>query len=203
MSITVRTVGPSAVVTIDRPGRANALSVDLMGRLTAALGAAASDHLGVVLTGAGGAFCGGADLDDLRADPARLQRALSNLRSTLLALPVPTVAAIEGPCIGGGLEVAMACDARIASRSAVFGIPAARLGVAYPEEGLALLRRRLPHQTLARLFLLDERIGADEAMAAGICARVVDGSVVDAALGVLGRVGDLDRATVAATKARL
>ena len=86
---------------------------------------------------------------------------------------------------------------RIASATAAFEIPAARLSVAYPEAGLAVLRRRLPHQTLARLFLLNERIPAAEAVAAGLVARVVEpGGALAAARVALGRLADLDPADV-------
>lgn len=203
MPVRLQTFHQVAVVTIDRTDRANALSIELMDELRTTLGDAARSHRAIVLTGAGGTFCGGADLGDLRSDPEALQAALTALRSVVLDLPVPTVAAVDGPCIGGGVEVALACDVRLASRSAVFEIPAARLSVAYPEAGLQVLRRRLPHQTLARLFLLNERIPAHEAVAAGIVARVVDDDVLAAAVETLGRIRDLDADTVTDTKHRL
>lgn len=203
-SITSSDDGVVAVVAIDRPDRANALSIEAMDALRLELGEAASRARGIVLTGAGGTFCGGADLDDLRRDPTGLAAALTALRSTMLDLPVPVVAAVEGGCVGGGVEVAMACDVRIASATAAFEIPAARLSVAYPEAGLDVLRRRLPHQTLSRLFLLNERIPAAEAVAAGLVARVVEpGGALAAARVALGRLADLDPATVTDTKHRL
>lgn len=203
MPVGLDSVDHVAVVTIDRTDRANALSIELMDGLRAVLGDAARSHRAIVLTGAGGTFCGGADLGDLRRDPDGLGAALTALRSVVLDLAVPTVAAIDGPCVGGGVEVAMACDVRIASATAAFEIPAARLSVAYPEAGLGVLRRRLPHQTLTRLFLLNERIPADEAVTAGIVARVVAGDVVAGAVEALGRTADLDSATVTDTKHRL
>lgn len=193
-----------AIVTIERPDRANALSIEVMDALRLALDAAATRARGIVLAGAGGTFCGGADLDDLRRDPAGLTAALTALRSAVLDLPVPVVAAIEGGCVGGGVELAMACDVRIASATAAFEIPATRLSVAYPEAGLAVLRRRLPHQTLARLFLLNERIPAAEAVVAGLVARVVEpGGALAAARVALARLADLDPGTVTDTKHRL
>lgn len=204
MPIATDTRAHVAIVTIDRPERANALSIALMGELRAALGAAAGTHRAIVLTGAGGVFCGGVDLADLRADPEGVQAALTALRSAVLDLPVPVVAAIDGPCIGGSVELAMACDVRIGSTTTEFEIPAARLAVAYPEAGLQVLRRRLPHQTLARLFLLNERIGPEDVLDAGLVARVVPaGEAVDAALGMVGRVASLDPGTVTDTKHRL
>lgn len=202
--MTSTTTGDTAVVTIDRRDRANALSIALMGDLRGALAEAAAAHRAIVLTGAGGVFCGGADLGDLRSDPDGLQAALTALRSAVLDLPVPVVAAIDGPCIGGGVELALACDVRIGSTTTEFEIPAARLAVAYPEAGLQVLRRRLPHQTLARLFLLNERIGADEVVAAGLVARVVPaGEALGTALAAVERVGVLDPGTVTDTKHRL
>lgn len=204
MPVTVHTVGDVAVVTFDRSDKANALSLCLMAGLATAASEAAGEHRVLVVAGAGGTFCGGADLTDLRADPVGLQAALSSLRATLLGLPVPLLAAIEGPCVGGGLDLAMACDVRLASSTARFAIPAARLGVAYPEEGLTVFRRRLPHQTLARLFLMGETIGAEDAVVAGIVSQVVgEGGAVGAALALASSVGGLDAATLAATRGRL
>ena len=204
MPVISRSEGPVAVVTIDRRDRANALSIQLMGELRSALADAGSTHRAIVLTGAGGIFCGGADLADLRADPAGLQDALTSLRSAVADLPVPVVAAVDGPCIGGGVELALACDVRIGSTTTEFEIPAARLAVAYPEAGLHILRRRLPHQTLARLFLLNERIGPDELVSAGLVARVVEaGRAEAAALELVAGVDGLDAATVTDTKHRL
>lgn len=204
MPVTSETRREVAVVTIDRRDKANALSIELMDALRGVLSDAARSHRAIVLAGAGGVFCGGADLTDLRSDPDGLQAALTALRSAVLDLPVPIVAAIDGPCIGGGVELALACDVRIASTTTEFEIPAARLAVAYPEAGLGVLRRRLPHQTLARLFLLNERIRSGEIVEAGLVARVVDpGAVVDAALALLDRVPDLDPGTVTDTKHRL
>lgn len=202
MSTTLHHVDGIAVVTIDRPGRANALSHAVIGELVAHLGAVEAPA--VVLTGAGGWFSGGADLDDLRADAGRLQADLGVLRDAVLDTPVPVVAAIEGACVGGGLELAVTCDVRIAGAGATFGIPAARLGVTYPEGGMALLRRRLPHETLSRLFLLAETIPAAEAVAAGIVARVVPaGGAVQAAIDLASSAAGLIGATVAEIKARL
>ena len=100
--------------------------------------------------------------------------------------------------------------ASVASRyslARVAGAPARSLRGSYwgyPEAGLAVLKRRLPHQTLARLFLLNERIGPDEILAAGLVARVVPtGEALDTAVGMVSRVGSLDRGTVTDTKHRL
>ncbi len=202
MTVHTESRGVVAVLTIDRREKANALSIELMDELRSTLGEAARSHSALVLTGAGGIFCGGADLGDLRADPDALQAALTALRSSMLDLPVPVVAAIDGPCVGGGVELAMACDVRIGSRTAAFEIPAARLAVAYPEGGLEVLRRRLPHQTLSRLFLLNERIDAGAAVVAGVLARVAEDPVATA-VESLGRVGDLDAGTITDTKHRL
>ena len=202
MPVLTESLGAVAVVTIDRREKANALSIDLMDELRSTLGDAARSHRSLVLTGAGGVFCGGADLGDLRADPDALQAALTALRSSILDLPVPVVAAVDGPCVGGGVELAMACDVRIGSQTAAFEIPAARLAVAYPEGGLEVLRRRLPHQTLSRLFLLNERIDAGAAVVAGIIARVSEDPVA-AAVESLETVAELDAGTVTDTKHRL
>ncbi len=198
-------VGPIAVVSLDRPERRNALSVELMSGLVALLEEFEADGTrGVVLTGGEAVFCAGADFDDLRSHGTGLEDTLAEMSARLLNSPLPVLAAINGACVGGGVELAMSCDIRVCDERAFFEIPATKLGVLYRPGGLTLLAGRLPHQTVARLFHVNERIPASEAVAAGLVTRVVRrGDAVDAALTLLDHQQDLQADVVAATKARL
>lgn len=194
-----------AIVTIDRPERRNALSIGLMEALAAQLDELESDGtLAIVLTGTGPVFCAGADFEELRSHGAVLEDALATLTARMLASPLPIVGAVNGPCVGGGVELAMACDIRVCDETAFFEIPATKLGVLYRPDGLDLLASRLPHQTVARLFHVNDRIGAADAVAAGLVAAVSErGGVVEAAMRFVDHQQDLRADVVAATKARL
>lgn len=198
-------VGDIAVVTLDRPERRNALSRELMARLATLLDELASDGTrGIVLTGGTEIFSAGADFDDLRQDGIGLEDTLAEMLGQLLDSPLPVVAAINGACVGGGVELAMSCDIRVCDERAFFEIPATKLGVLYRPAGLDLLARRLPHQTVARLFHVNDRIPAAEAVDSGLVVRVTRrGEAVEAALTLLDHQQDLQADVVAATKARL
>jgi enoyl-CoA hydratase/carnithine racemase len=128
-----------AVVTIDRPARRNALDLQAWRDLASSFGALARarDVRLVVLTGAGGHFCAGADISEfarVRADSAggaQYEREVAACYDAIRALPQPSIAAIEGACVGGGCAIAAACDFRVMHRAARFGIPATKLGTIY------------------------------------------------------------------------
>jgi len=128
-----------ATVVLNRPAKRNAVTLAMWVELRWLFAefAARPDVRGVILTGAGGCFSAGADIsefDTLRADAAQgeaYEREADAASAAIQTLPKPTVAAIDGFCIGGGLALAMACDFRVAAADASFGIPAARLGVVY------------------------------------------------------------------------
>lgn len=129
-------VDPDGVATLllDRPAKRNALDRAMLESLGAAVGqlAARDDVRVVVVRGAGGTFCAGADIADWVGIPGPVAAELSGLGrdvfAALAALPVPSLAVIEGSAIGGGLELALACDLRVAAADAVLGLPETRLG---------------------------------------------------------------------------
>lgn len=128
------------LVTIDRPERRNAVDHDALASLGDAIRSAQDDEVrALVLTGAGGHFCAGADLSELEdaAFAALLRAVLHGLRD----LPRPVIAAVEGAVLGAGMQLAAACDLRVTTPDAIFGIPAVRLGVA------------VDHWTIQRLAL--------------------------------------------------
>lgn len=129
-------IDPDGVATLllDRPAKRNALDramLDSLGTAVGRLGTLADVRV-VVVRGAGGTFCAGADIADWVGTPGPVAAELSRLgRDTftaLAALPVPSLAVIEGSAIGGGLELALACDLRVAADDAVLGLPETRLG---------------------------------------------------------------------------
>jgi enoyl-CoA hydratase/carnithine racemase len=131
-----------AIVTIDRPARRNALNLAAWRALAAAFQDLAQDRAVrlVILTGAGGHFCAGADISEfarVRADSeggAAYEREVAATYEAIRALPQPSIAAIEGACVGGGCAIALCCDFRVMQRAARFGIPATKLGTIYTIE---------------------------------------------------------------------
>jgi enoyl-CoA hydratase/carnithine racemase len=170
------------VVTFNQPSKHNAISVDMWGGLGEILDEFAADETVrvVVLTGAGGrAFVSGADISQFeqQRNNADAQRAYdqqtSKGREKLSRFPKPTIAMIRGYCLGGGLAIAMQTDLRIATHESQFGIPAARLGIAYGFEGLRNLVSLVGPANARMIMYTGERFGADEALRIGLINRVV------------------------------
>lgn len=174
--------GAIATVALNRPERRNACNLAMWERLGEVLADLNADEAlrCIVVRGAGGeAFGAGADISEfqeLRADAAqareyhrRIAPALHGLRDS----PHPLVALVQGPCVGGGLEIAMFCDIRIAGEGARFGIPINRIGhaLAYPE--LAELIHLVGRATAMELLLEGRILGAGEALQKGLVNRVV------------------------------
>ena len=197
----VRVQDGVAVLTMNRPERRNALSPAMLEALGRALEEAEEndDVACVVLTGAGGAFCAGGDVkamaegngaemdyDALVAVQRRSQRATSG---RLHAMPKPTIAALPGAAAGAGLALALACDLRIAARSAVLTTAFARVGLAGDYGGTWFLTRLVGSARARELYFLSERLSAEEAERLGIINRVVDdGRLEEAALAVAARL---------------
>lgn len=177
MTIRSEHTGTVSVVTIDRPERRNALDDEACGRLVAALDAArAGGARAVVLTGAGGHFCAGADLSGVPS--ARFLDSLRRLLDTIVTLPAAVIAAVHGVALGAGLQVAVACDLRVATPHSRFGVPAARLGLV------------MDHASVQRVALL---AGPGPARAMLLAAEEIDGAAA-VRLGLAQRVGGLDDA---------
>lgn len=168
--ITADTRGDVAVLTIDRHERRNAIDLahatDL---LEALLTAVEGGVRAVVVTGAGSSFCSGADLDNVYGDDFR--RALAELLRTLASVPVPVVAAVNGPAIGAGTQIAIACDLRVVSERARFAVPTARNGLAVDPWTVARLTV-VGGGGVARALLLGvDTVSADRALATGLADR--------------------------------
>jgi len=177
-----------ARVTIDRAAKLNALDRALMGEIIEATTALAFDpelRLAVV-TGAGGrAFVGGADIDELAALDADSARgfitAVHVCCDAFRHLPVPVIARIDGYALGAGLELAAACDFRIASDRSLFGMPEVRIGLPSVVEA-ALLPRLVGPARARRLVLTAENIDAATALSWGLIDGVAPAAELDAAV---------------------
>ena len=180
--------GRVAHITIDRVGKLNTLDPSTIALLTAAARPLRDDEQlrAVVITGAGDrAFIGGADINAMaRLDPADAEAFITALHQAIAALraiPVPTIARVNGYCLGAGLEVAAACDLRVASASAMFGMPEVKVGMPSVIEA-ALLPRLIGVGRTAELVLLGENIDAARALAIGLVEKVVPTTELDAAV---------------------
>jgi enoyl-CoA hydratase len=170
--------GRVATLTIDRPEVRNALNLETVHEIRAALQELARrDELGVlILTGAGEqAFVSGADINDIKA--RTLQDGLAAINSSLFAevekFPRPTIAAVNGYAVGGGCELALACDIRIAAETAKFGQPELNLGIIPAAGATQRLPRVIGLGRAKHLVLTGEIIDARRALEFGLVTAVV------------------------------
>ena len=191
-------------VTFENAHRRNALSRSLLSALGRAIDdARAGDIRAVVLAGAGDAFSAGADLADLNGsiDDRAVDDAIQDAVASIRDCAVPVIAAVEGPCIGGALEVALSCDAIVAAEGARFALPATHLGLLYDPRAVTRLRLRLSPAALRWLLLLGEPIDASTAAVMGLVARVVpEGTAWAEARALAARVTTRSPSAVAATR---
>jgi enoyl-CoA hydratase len=169
-------VGAAAVLTIDREHRRNAVDAATAERLREGLDAfeADDDARVLVLTGAGDvAFCAGADLKAIETFGERLEDPAGPLGFTRLTPSKPTIAAIGGWCLAGGLELALWCDLRIAAEGSTLGFPERRWGVPLIDGGTQRLPRIVGLGRALDLILTGRLVGADEALAMGLLTEVV------------------------------
>lgn len=170
-----------AVITIDRPEALNALNSELLLELNVAFELAEADLevRALVITGSGRAFVAGADIGNLQrlSEPFSGREASlggQDVTSTLAALPIPTVAAINGFALGGGLELALAADLRVASPSARLGLPEVGLGLIPGYGGTQRLPRLIGQGRALDLILTGRQVGGEEALAMGLVNRIED-----------------------------
>ena len=186
-----------ALITVSDPERRNAMAVDLSAQLVEQIQRAEADPgVGaVVVTGASPGFCAGANLDELGASKeAGLRRVYAGFMA-VANCTLPTIAAVNGPAVGAGLNLAFACDLRIAGPGAALGATFSRIGL-HPGGGCTyfLVRALGPQRALA-LLLDGATLTAEESLAAGLVLRIVPDPVA-AALELAGRYADLDPSLV-------
>ena len=189
--------GACALVTLERPEALNALNSELLGRLDDALAQIeAGDYRALVVTGAGDrAFCAGADVAELRARPVgeayEGQRLGQRVFDRLEQLPIPSVAAINGFAVGGGLELALACTFRLAVATARLGLPEIKLGLIPGHGGTQRLPRLIGRGRALEMILTGDLVAADEAVRIGLVNRVVDADAAAAGLDLGERLAQL------------
>lgn len=195
--------GGTVSIVLNAPEKRNALSYDLLHQLSEAIVEVQDTTMGLVITGAGHTFSAGADFNDLngKSRDREFDDLLESIVDKIVTYPVPIVAAVEGPCIGAGAHLALACDARYAGESSYFQIPAVRLGLLYNPRAIASLSTMYPRDTLRRLLVLGERFAATSGLESGLTSHVVaDGEALAYAMNVLGKVPREYREAMVATR---
>jgi enoyl-CoA hydratase len=176
MSVVVERRGAVTLVTIERPERRNAIDPETALALRTAFTAFEADEAAAVavLTGAGGCFCAGWDLKSFAASDYRYEPEGEGPLGPTRSLPSkPVIAAVEGHAVAGGLELALWCDLRVASATAVFGVFCRRWGVPLVDGGTVRLPRLIGHGRALDMILTGRPVGAGEAFTWGLADRLV------------------------------
>ncbi|MEI8000133.1 MAG: enoyl-CoA hydratase-related protein [Actinomycetes bacterium] len=198
------------VLTLDDPERRNALSPEIVPTIVETMATLAADPTcgAVVVTGAGRAFCSGADLGNLLAltaaeggDPTEV-RAIYDGFLALRDSPLPTIAAVNGPAVGAGFNLALACDVRITTPAARFDTRFAQIGL-HPGGGhVFMLDRLVGPQTTAAMALFGERVDGERAVDLGLAWKCVAPEVlIDEAVAMAARAAAVPRDLMAKVKA--
>jgi enoyl-CoA hydratase/carnithine racemase len=191
-----RREGGVAHIVFNNPAKHNAVSLDMWVRMTGLLGELAADPTVrvLVVSGAGGkAFVSGADISKFESQRsgkeavARYNATGASAYETLYHFPKPTIARIQGYCIGGGMNLAACCDIRIATEGSRFAIPAARLGLGYGYGGVKRLSEIIGLPRSMELFYTARQLTAAEALAFGFLNQVVPDGGLDAAIEAMTR----------------
>ncbi len=197
-----------ATITLARPEKMNALSIELLGEVLCAVDAAvAGGARALMLTGEGKAFSSGADLagDGLPDDlGALLEAHYHPLVERLAALPIPIVTAINGPCAGAGLSLALSGDIIVAARSAYLLLAFVNIGLV-PDAGATwLVAKAVGRARVLEMALLGERLSAVDALEAGLVTRVADDEeLLATAHGIARRLATMPTAAIAMIRAQV
>lgn len=191
-------------ISLDRPECRNALSLKLLAALRDALSAQSlAGASAVIITGEGNTFSAGADLSELTGTSrdTAMDDAIAAVVAAIRDAEMPVIASINGPCIGGAVDIMLACDLRIASEHAYFQVPATRLGLLYNPVAVARMHALLPRHALTQLLVLGERFDAEQALAVGLVTHARTKSDGEAAVAEITRSAEQNvAAAVAATK---
>jgi enoyl-CoA hydratase len=185
-----------AVITIDRTERRNALNLAAVVAIEDAVSAAVDSGVAaIIVTGEGGHFCAGADLKEMEDQSFDLR--LRQMLQHVATVPVPTFAAISGACMGLGMQLALACDIRVVTPDAYFGIPAGRLGLVVNHWTLQRLSRALGFGAARLMILAAETLSEEDAWRLGFTQVRGD---IDAAHALAQRVRELAPLSLAGSK---
>lgn len=170
-----------ATVVIHHPAKRNAMTAGMWRALPTLLDGLAADPAvrAVVLTGEGDTFCAGADISTLRGSSDEAQGLAVRAEDALAAFPKPTLAAVRGYCVGGGAQLAAACDLRFAEAGALFGVTPAKLGIVYPASATRRLVSLVGPATAKYLLFSGELIDAERALRTGLVDEVLAGDELD------------------------
>jgi enoyl-CoA hydratase/carnithine racemase len=179
-----------ARLTIDHPGKRNALDHEILDALAGVLGELEARCL--LLTATGPVFSAGYDIGDLDEAAALVAHPFNAAIAALDALPIPSVAALNGHAIGGGLELALSCDLRLAAEEARLGMPPARLGLVYSHTGLRKFVDAVGAARTRELFFTARTVPAPVAQQWGLVNEVVAGpALAEHAVGCAARIAGL------------
>jgi enoyl-CoA hydratase/carnithine racemase len=198
--------GDVVIVTLERPEKRNALSIDLRLELADAFAGLSSDNsVGcVMLTGAGTAFCAGMDVTQFGGSLANRRELVESSTGAFRAVgrcPKPVVAGVNGPALAGGFALALLCDIRVAATSATFGYPELPIGI---PPSYAAARATIGPAAARELCLTGRVIGADEALRLGVVSEVfADEELGERALELAQRIAEMPRAAQVETKGRI
>ncbi|MCX0247280.1 enoyl-CoA hydratase/isomerase family protein [Streptomyces drozdowiczii] len=170
-----------ATVVIGNPAKRNAMTAAMWEALPVLLDKLAADpSVGVlVLTGAGDTFCAGADISSLRDPESDPQSLAVAAEEALAAFPLPTLAVVRGYCVGGGSQLAAACDLRFAAEGALFGVTPAKLGIVYPASSTRRLVALTGPATAKHLLFSGELIDTERALRTGLVDEVLPADGLD------------------------
>ncbi len=209
--LVARTSGGVAEIVFNNPAKRNAVSLDMWERMNRLLGELAKDTSvrALVVSGAGGkAFVSGADISKF-GETRQTPEAVAKYGATSMAayealynFPKPTIAKIQGFCIGGGMNLAICCDVRIATEGSKFGIPAAKLGLGYGYPGVKRLSEVVGISRAMEMFYTARQYTAAEGLAMGLVNEVTAEDGLDAAVDrMTGQIAENAPLTIATIKA--
>lgn len=195
MNVSYEVRGHVAVLTINRPEALNALNTAVLEDLVAAVSRAEADSAVyvIILTGAGKAFVAGADISQMKDFSAMEAKSFADNANALFckieSMSKPWIAVVNGYALGGGCELAMACDIRLAGSKAKFGQPEVGLGITPGFGGTQRLPRIVGTSKAKELILTAETIGAEEALRIGLVSKVVpDDTLMDTAMEMANKI---------------
>jgi enoyl-CoA hydratase/carnithine racemase len=164
-------------IMLNRPKRCNALSLESLQELETVFSGIDNDVHAIVLSASGDVFCAGGDLTELgggEESDVQFDNAVEKVVDAIKNASVPVIAAVEGACIGAGVDIMLACDLCVIAKKAYLQVPAVRLGLLYSPTGIKRMHRRVGSSVLKRLLLLGDKLDAEYTVSAGAASHLAD-----------------------------